>query len=90
MISANIEERVWSYIASVAKHHGITPIQIGGVETYVRFRRYASTMSSSEGAKALKGDSSYGIRREFEGMSNLLDGKIVTACFPFRTPRSHR
>ncbi len=28
-------------------------------------------MSSSQGAKALKGDSSYGIRREFPGMANF-------------------
>ncbi|MGB7068512.1 MAG: transposase [Pyrinomonadaceae bacterium] len=30
-----------------------------------------ATMSSSQGAKALKGDSSYGLRREFPGMAGF-------------------
>ena len=72
VISPEIEERVWSYIAGVAKHHGIAPIQIGGIETHVHaLVGVPTTMSSSQGAKALKGDSSYGIRREFSGMANF-------------------
>jgi len=71
-ISPEIEERVWSYIAGVAKHHGMTPVQIGGIETHVHaLVGIPTTMSSSQGAKALKGDSSYGIRREFPGMANF-------------------
>ena len=71
-ISPEIEERVWSYIAGVAKHHGMTPVQIGGIETHIHaLVGIPPTMSSSQGAKALKGDSSYGIRREFPGMANF-------------------
>lgn len=71
-ISPDIEQRVWSYIAGVAKRHGMTPIQIGGIETHVHaLVGVPTTMSSSQGAKALKGDSSYGIRREFEGMADF-------------------
>lgn len=72
LISYDIEERVWSYIAGVAKHHGMTPVQIGGVETHIHaLVGLPTTMSLSQGAKALKGDSSYGIRREFAGMANF-------------------
>lgn len=71
-ISSDIEERVWSYIAGVAKRHGMTPIQIGGIETHIHaLVGVPTTMSSSQGAKALKGDSSYGIRREFPGMASF-------------------
>ncbi len=71
-ISPDIEEREWSYIAGVAKHHGMTPIQIGGIETHVHaLVGMPTTMSSSQAAKALKGDSSYGIRREFAGLANF-------------------
>jgi len=72
LITPDTEERVWSYIAGVAKHHGMTPIQIGGIETHIHaFVGVPTTMSSSQGAKALKGDSSYGIRREFPGMADF-------------------
>ncbi len=71
-ISPDIEERVWAYIAGVAKHHGMTPIQIGGIETHVHaLVGVPTTMSSSQSAKALKGDSSYGIRREFAGLADF-------------------
>lgn len=72
LISSDIEERVWAYIAGVAKRHGMTPVQIGGIETHVHaLVGVPTTMSSSQGAKALKGDSSYGIRREFPGMTGF-------------------
>ena len=71
-IAPEIEERIWSYIAGVAKHHGMTPVQIGGIETHIHaLVGVPTTMSASQGAKALKGDSSYGIRREFSGMANF-------------------
>jgi REP element-mobilizing transposase RayT len=50
----------------------MTPVQIGGIETHVHaLVGVPTTMSASQGAKALKGDSSYGIRREFPGMANF-------------------
>ena len=71
-IPSEIEERVWAYIAGVAKRHGMTPIQIGGIESHIHaLVGVPTTMSSSQGTKALKGDSSYGIRREFTGMANF-------------------
>lgn len=72
LILPDIEERVWAYIAGVANHHKICPIQIGGIETHVHALVGIPTiMSASQGAKALKGDSSYGIRREFTGMADF-------------------
>lgn len=72
LISPDIEKRVWSYIAGVAKHHGMTPIQIGGIETHVHaLLGLPKILSTSQAAKALKGDSSYGIRREFPGMAGF-------------------
>ena len=72
LIHPEIEERVWAYIAGVAKHHGITPIQIGGIENHIHaLLGSPTTLSSSQVAKHVKGDSSYGIRREFPGMSDF-------------------
>ncbi|HQX55733.1 MAG TPA: IS200/IS605 family transposase [Pyrinomonadaceae bacterium] len=72
LIHREIEERVWAYIAGVARHHGITPIQIGGIENHIHaLLSVPTTLSPSQVAKHVKGDSSYGIRREFEGMSDF-------------------
>lgn len=72
MISGEIEERVWAYIAGVCRHHKITSIQIGGTETHVHaLVGVPTTMSASQAAKYIKGDSSYGIRREFDGMADF-------------------
>lgn len=72
VIRPEIEERIWAYIGGVAKRHGITPVQIGGVETHVHaLTGCPTTMSPSQIAKAIKGDSSYGIRREFEGFGSF-------------------
>jgi putative transposase len=66
LIRREIELRVWAYIAGVAKHHGVTPVQIGGIENHI----HALIMSKpvfapSEIAKWLKGDSSKWIHEEF-------------------------
>jgi len=72
LIAQDIEERIWAYIAGVAKRHGITPIQIGGMEDHIHSLLGVPTiLSASQVAKAVKGDSSYGIRREFAGMANF-------------------
>lgn len=72
LISQEIEERIWAYIAGVAKRHGITPIQIGGIENHIHgLLGVSTTLSASQVAKAVKGDSSYGIRRESLGMANF-------------------
>jgi REP element-mobilizing transposase RayT len=68
LIHSEIEERVWAYIAGVTKRHGMVPIQIGGIDDHVHaLIGCPTTLSPSQIAKAIKGDSSYGMRREFEG-----------------------
>lgn len=72
LIHSDIEQRLWAYIAGVAKRHGITPVIVGGIETHVHaLVGSPTTLSSSQIAKHIKGDSSYGIRREFPGMSDF-------------------
>ncbi|MBK9163991.1 MAG: IS200/IS605 family transposase [Acidobacteria bacterium] len=72
IIRPEIEERIWAYIGGVAKRHGIAPIQIGGTDDHVHaLTGCPTTMAPSQVAKAIKGDSSYGIRREFPGMENF-------------------
>lgn len=72
LISKEIEARVWAYIAGVCKHHGITPIRIGGIETHIHaLVGTPTTISPSQAARAIKGDSSFGIRREFPGMGDF-------------------
>ncbi|MGC4014308.1 MAG: transposase [Luteolibacter sp.] len=34
-ITSDIEERVWSYMAGIARENGITAIQIGGTDDHV-------------------------------------------------------
>jgi putative transposase len=71
-IRPDIEQRVWAYIGGVAKHHGIVPIQIGGIDNHVHaLVGSPTTLSASQVAKHIKGDSSFGIRREFPGMSDF-------------------
>ena len=66
----NIEQRIWSYLAGVARAHKITPLQIGGVEDHIHALVMAKpTIAVFEIAKFLKGDSSKWIHQEFVNMS---------------------
>ena len=65
LISPDLEERVWAYIAGVAKAHRMTPIQIGGTDNHVHALLGAPTViSPAEAAKYIKGDSSKWLRAE--------------------------
>ena len=65
LISSDIEERVWAYIAGVAKAHRITPIQVGGINNHVHaLVGVPTTISPAQAAQYLKGDSSKWIRAE--------------------------
>ena len=62
----DIEARVWSYIGGVARKHGLTALQVGGVENHIHALVMAPpTHSPSEIVKSLKGDSSKWIHKEF-------------------------
>lgn len=65
-IRPEIEERVWAYMAGVAKRHGMAPIQIGGFVDHVHACvGTPTTISASQAAKYIKGDSSMWIHQEF-------------------------
>ena len=72
LIHRDIEERVWAYMGGVAKTHKMTPIQIGGTEDHAHVLvGTPTTISPSQAAKYIKGDSSLGIHREFDGLKNF-------------------
>jgi REP-associated tyrosine transposase len=65
-IKPEIEERVWAYIGGIARKHKMTAIQIGGVEDHIHALIMAPpTLTPSEIAKYIKGDSSKWIHEEF-------------------------
>ena len=68
-IYPEIEERVWSYLAGIAKQNKMTPIQIGGVEDHVHVLLGASpTLAPSKIAQWVKGGSSTWIHDTFPEM----------------------
>ena len=68
-IDPEIEERVWSYLAGIAKQNKMTPIQIGGVEDHVHLLLGASpTLAPSKIAQLVKGGSSAWIHDTFPAM----------------------
>jgi len=65
-ISPDSEERVWSYLAGIAKENGMTPVRFGGVEDHVHLLLGAPpTLAPSKIAQLIKGGSSAWIRDHF-------------------------
>ena len=65
-ITPESENRVWSYIGGVARKHGMTALQVGGVADHIHALVMAPpTFAPSEIAKSLKGDSSKWVHEEF-------------------------
>ena len=68
-LKPEIESRVWAYIGGVGRAHKITALQVGGIEDHIHALVMASaTLSPSQIAQYLKGDSSKGIHEEFPEM----------------------
>ncbi|HYG81531.1 MAG TPA: IS200/IS605 family transposase [Pyrinomonadaceae bacterium] len=71
-INAEIEQRVWAYLGGVARKHAMTALQIGGVEDHVHALVIAPpTLSPSQIAQFLKGDSSKWIHEEFPALRDF-------------------
>jgi putative transposase len=65
-IKPEIESRVWAYLGGVARAHKMTALQVGGVEDHIHTLVMApATLSPSEIAKYIKGDSSKWMHQEF-------------------------
>ncbi len=68
-ITPEIEGRVWAYIGGVARKHGLTALQVGGVEDHIHtLIMTAPTSAPSEIAKYLKGDSSKWLHATFPAL----------------------
>ena len=71
-IRLEIEQRVWSFIGGIAREHKMTALQVGGVEDHIHALVMARpTMSPSDIAKYLKGESSLWIHHEFSGLKKF-------------------
>jgi REP element-mobilizing transposase RayT len=71
-IKPEIEERVWIYLAGIARKRKMTPIQIGGAEDHIHaLVGVPPPMAPFEVAKYLKGTSSKWIHEEFSELANF-------------------
>lgn len=71
-IKPDIEARVWAYIGGVARKHGLTALQVGGVDDHIHALVMAGpTHASSEITRFLKGDSSKWIHEEFSDLHDF-------------------
>ena len=71
-ISHKIEGRVWAYIGGIARAHKMTALEIGGVEDHIHALVTApATLSPSQIAQFLKGDSSKWIHEEFPALRDF-------------------
>jgi putative transposase len=66
LIRPEIENDIWTGIGGCARKHKMVPVQIGGMEEHAHaLVSTPTTISPSQAAKYLKGDSSLWIHREF-------------------------
>lgn len=65
-LTPDIEQRVWAYIGGVARKHRMIALQIGGFDDHIHALVTApATLSPSQIAQYLKGDSSKWIHETF-------------------------
>jgi putative transposase len=68
-IKNEIEQRLWEYLGGIARKHKTSALQIGGTEDHVHILIQAPpTLSISQIAQFLKGDSSKWIHAELVGL----------------------
>ena len=68
-IAQGIEQRVWEYLGGIARRHKLTALQVGGTEDHIHALVLAPpTISPSQIAQLLKGDSSKWIHDEFRAL----------------------
>jgi REP element-mobilizing transposase RayT len=67
-----IDERVWAYLAGIAKANKMTPLQIGGIEDHVHVLLGApATLAPAKIAQLIKGGSSAWIHDTFPNMKGF-------------------
>ena len=71
-LKKEIEQRIWSYMAGIARHHKMIPIQIGGFDDHIHaLLGVPPTLSVSQVAQYLKGESSKWMSETFSELSNF-------------------
>lgn len=71
-LSHDTESRLWPYIGGVARAHGMTALQVGGVEDHIHALVTApASISPSKVAQYLKGDSSKWLHEEFPALREV-------------------
>jgi putative transposase len=71
-IHLEIEQRLWEYLGGIARKHKISALQIGGTADHVHILVLApASLSPSQMAQFLKGDSSKWVHGEFGGLRNF-------------------
>lgn len=70
LIDPEVETRVWAYIGGIARKHGLSALQVGGIEDHVHALTMAKPVHSpSQIAQWLKGESSKWIHETFPQLS---------------------
>ena len=65
-LKPTIEERVWDFLGGMARHNGLAPIRVGGVEDHIHaLLLVPPKYFVNKIAKFLKADSSRWIKQEF-------------------------
>lgn len=71
-ITPDIEERIWAYIGGIARKHGLTALQVGGIENHIHACTMAKPVHSpSQIAQWLKGESSKWIHETFPHLKDF-------------------
>jgi putative transposase len=71
-IDAQMEDRVWAYMGGIARKHGMTAVQVGGIENHIHGLTMSKPMHSpSQIAQWLKGESSKWIHEEFPELKHF-------------------
>ena len=71
-LTLGIEQRVWAYIGGIARKHRMTALKVGGIEDHIHSLVMApTTLSPSQIAQLLKGESSKWIHEEFSALKQF-------------------
>lgn len=71
-IHPDIENRVWAYIAGIARKHNLTALQVGGIDDHIHVLTSSPpAVAPAKIAQWLKGDSSFWIHNEFQSLNNF-------------------
>ena len=72
-ITPDIEKRVWAYIGGIARKHKMTALQVGGVDDHIHALVMSPpTLSPSQMAQYLKGESSKWIHETFPALQDFV------------------